>query len=136
MARNDHLKGENRTLKRRVEQLQKKLSQQLKTSKPFIDLTADDKEGDSDLEINETENPTKKPRMNSPESVSVIALDEPEPVDEPEIVEPEPALNPAPEVTRMDSDDMQNRGTSELDLQSGLWLCLGIFDFLSRANAN
>lgn len=128
LTNNDHLKDENRRLKRQVEQLQKDLiaskALQLKTSKPFVDLTADDQEEDSDLEIIETESPAKRPRLNPPESISVvIALDdEPEvevEVDEPEIVEPEPASDPEPEETGKDPDDMKNpTAPSMTDLQS------------------
>lgn len=129
LTNNDHLKDENRRLKRQVEQLQKDLiaskAQQLKTSKPFVDLTADDQEEDSDLEIIETETPAKRPRLNLPESIPVvIALDdEPEilvevETDEPEIVEPEPGVEPAPEETGKDPDDMKNPAPSMTELQS------------------
>lgn len=127
LTNNDHLKDENRRLKRQVEQLQKDLiaskAQQLKTSKPFVDLTADDQSEDSDLEIIETESPAKKPRINPPESISVvIALDDETEVevDEPEIVEPEPepAAEPAPEETKKDPDDMKSEAAPLSELQS------------------
>lgn len=121
LTNNDHLKDENRRLKRQVEQLQKDLiaskAQQLKTSKPFVDLTADDQSEDSDLEIIETESTAKKPRLNPPESIPVvIALDdEPEvEVDEPEIVEPAPVEEPAPDETVKDPDGMKNPSMSDL----------------------
>lgn len=126
LTTNDHLKEENRRLKRHVEQLQKDLflskSQQLKTSKPFVDLTADDQSEDSDLEIIETECPAKKLRPNPPENVVIALDDEPDVVVEPEIAEPEqPEMaepEPAPEVTKMDpDDDIKPPATSLSDLQ-------------------
>ena len=79
----EKLKTENVQLKQQIETLKRELNyfkiQQLKSAKPFVDLTSDSISDDSDIEIVEAQaSPRKKMKM-SPEQITkteIIELDD------------------------------------------------------------
>lgn len=78
---NDGLTHENKQLQDEMERLHKELNrtkaQQLKASKPFVDLTNDDLDDDSDIEIVEvSQRKSQSQGKKVPEQIQIFASDE------------------------------------------------------------